>query len=453
MRKKILWSVIAVLLLAAVAVYVVTRPEPADTRYTNAYVLDDGLLLFIVPREGKVLRYRTMNGETGALWPVGGGQYEGGPGWAESAPVVNRIRFEMNGSVPTGLLWEKSGSPTRHAEALPLTQRQFTFKSGDLTLRGKLVLPSGTGPYATVVMVHGSEDFSGVDHYFEPYLYAANGFASLVFDKRGTGESEGRYVANFQALADDVVAAVHWLRTQNEIDGTRIHLAGFSQGGWIAPLAALKDGGIRSLLIGYGPMVPVIDEDRWGYVYPLQQQGYGEDALAKVDRINAVVADIVDRGENRWSELGRMLDESRDEPWMAAVKSGDSMLGMAAGSKAPLWMLRAYAWWKLDRNGKVPFIDRLYDPVPTAAALETPSLWIFGGEDSSMPTQWTLERLKQLQAAGKPIEYYVYPHADHGITRFEKDANGGRRDLGYEPDYFQRQIDWLRQPQISRGPT
>jgi len=444
MKQKILWSVLAVVLLGALGAYIATRPEPADTRFTGAYALEGGPLVFITPREGKVLRYRTMDGETGALWPVADGQYEGGSGWSEREPVVNRIRFEMEGGKPSGFIWERSGSPTRHAKALHLVEKQFTFKSGDLTLRGKLVLPAGTGPFSTVVMVHGSEDFSGVDYYFEPYMWAANGFAGLVFDKRGTGESQGKFTANFRVLADDVVAAVSWLRTQKEVDGTRIHLAGFSQGGWIAPLAALKDGHIRSLLIGFGPLVPVIDEDRWGYVYPMRQQGFGDAALAQVDRLNAVVADIVDRGQDRWSELGRMLEESRNEPWMAAMKSGDSMLAEIAKAKLPMWAVRLYADWKYDLGSEVPFIDRLYDPVPTAAALTTPSLWIFGGQDSSMPTQWTLDQLAKLQAAGKPIDDLIYPDADHGIVRFESDGNGGRRDLGYEPDYFKRQIEWFR---------
>src|SRR6185503_10488045 len=56
--------------------------------------------------------------------------------------------------------------------------------SGELQLRGKLVLPDaatyGPGPYPTVVIVHGSESYSAVDYYYEPYLYAANGFAALA---------------------------------------------------------------------------------------------------------------------------------------------------------------------------------------------------------------------------------------------------------------------------------
>jgi dienelactone hydrolase len=312
-------------------------------------------------------------------------------------------------------------------------------------LRGKLVLPEGTGPFPAVVIVHGSEDYSAVDYYYEPYMYAANGFAALAFDKRGTGESGGKYLQNFHVLSDDVVAAVRWLRSQPGIDGNRIHLAGFSQGGWIAPLAALKDGNIRSILVGYGVMVPVTGEDRWGYFYALQQKGFGADAVDAADRINAVMGDIVDRGQNRWSELGSMLDASRSQPWFAAVRGSDSGLGQVTGSKIPLWGWRVFLWWREHTDGDTPFIDRLYDPVPTMQKLQTPSLWLLGGEDSSAPTPWTLRELEKLQSAGRPVRYHVFPNADHGIMTFEKQENGERRYVGIEPDYYPMQIAWLRE--------
>jgi dipeptidyl aminopeptidase/acylaminoacyl peptidase len=295
------------------------------------------------------------------------------------------------------------------------------------------------------VIVHGSEDSSAVDYYYEPYLYAANGFAALAFDKRGTGESEGKYLQNFHVLSDDVVAAVRWLRAQPEIDGNRIHLAGFSQGGWIAPLAALKDGNIRSILVGYGVVVPVTGEDRWGYYYALQQKGFGADAVEAADRINAVIEDIVDRNQNRWSDLGAMLDAARSEPWFDAVRGSDSILGVVTGSKLPLWAWRVLAWWRFQSQGDTPFIDRVYDPVQTLQKLQTPSLWLLAGEDSSAPTPWTLSELDKLQAAGRPVRYHIFPDADHGILRFEEKADGERRYLGIEPDYYPMQIAWLRE--------
>jgi dienelactone hydrolase len=445
MRKKVLLILLAIFAAGAIGAYAVNRPEHADTRYTGAYVLDDDSLVFISPREGSVLRYRTMQGDSAALWPVGEGQYEGGEGWAEREPVVNRIHFEIgaNGR-PTGFTWQVAGA-SRQARALHLREQVFTFQSGDLKLRGKLVLPAGAGPFPVVVLVHGSESDSAVDHYFEPYMYAANGFAGLVFDKRGTGESEGRYLQNFDILSDDVLAAVHWLRSQPTIDPQRIHLAGFSQGGWIAPLAALKDGHIRSVLVGYGVMLPVTAEDRWGYVYALRQKGFDDAAIAQADRINDVIEDILDRRQDRWSELSRLLDSARAQPWYEAVRGSDSALGLVTGSKMPLWLARLYVWYRFDLRGGPRFIDRTYDPVLTAKQLQTPSLWLLAAEDSSAPTPWTVDELRKLQGEGVPLQYVVYPHVDHGILRYTEGNDGERHYLGYAPEYFPRQMEWLRQ--------
>jgi dienelactone hydrolase len=448
MKKKILLGLAALAVIVGIAVYVATRPEAADTRFTGAYALADGTLVFVSPREGKVLRYRTMNGESGVLWPTADGEYEGGPGWDQREPVTNRIKFDRADAGSQGFDWRRADDKPVRARRIDLPEHTSMFASGELQLRGKVVLPDaatyGPGPYPAVVIVHGSEDYSAVDYYFEPYLYAANGFAALAFDKRGTGESQGKYLQNFHVLSDDVVAAVRWLRTQPGIDGNRIHLAGFSQGGWIAPLAALKDGNIRSLLIGYGVMVPVTGEDRWGYFYALQQKGLGADAVAAADRVNALIEDIVDRRQNRWSELGSMLDAGRSQPWFAGVRGSDSMLGVLTDTKLPLWAMRVYLWWRIRSQGDTPFIDRVYDPVPTMQKLQTPSLWLLGGADSSAPTPWTLRELQKLQAEGRPVQVRVFADADHGIIKFVQAQNGERRYTGLEPDYYPAQIAWLR---------
>jgi dienelactone hydrolase len=403
--------------------------------------------VFVTPREGNILRYRQMNGETAALWPVGAAEYEGGAGWDQREPVINNFKF-ATAPGQRGFEWRRADDKVVEARRLDLPERTEMFPSGDLQLRGKLVLPAtsthGSGPFPAVVIVHGSESYSAVDHYYEPYMYAANGFAALAFDKRGTGQSQGKYLQNFHVLSDDVVAAVRWLRAQPGIDGDRIHLAGFSQGGWIAPLAALKDGNIRSILVGYGVMAPVTAEDRWGYFYALQQKGLGEDAVAAADRVNAVIEDIVDRGKNRWSELGAMLDAGRGQPWFDGVRGSDSILGFITDSKTPLWALRVWFWWRTQSQGDTPFIDRLYDPVETMHKLQTPSLWLLGGEDSSAPTPWTLRELDKLQAEGRPVQVRVFPDADHGIIRFMKHEDGSRRFIGIEPDYYPAQIAWLR---------
>jgi uncharacterized protein len=445
-RKR--WIFLALLVLAAVAVWFFGfRTEPLDPRFNGAYRLDDGRLVFVTARDGDTLSYSFMNGDSHALWPAGENTFEAGPGWRDRTPVQVRVAFSppRDGGYPEGFTWKGPDGAAKHARRMDLPETRFTFPSGDLTLRGKLVTPPGKGPFPAVVIVHGSGKESAVDGYSQPYLFASHGIATLVYDKRGTGESDGDYTQNFHVLARDVLAAVDWLRNQPVIDPERIHLSGYSQGGWIAPLAASKTRGIRSVLVNYGPMVPITGEDRWGYVYALRRKGFGEDALREADRINDVIGAVVDRGEDRWDELGRLLDESRNKPWFAAVQGSDSALGFVTGSRMPRWVMRLYAWWMLRPKKGEPFADRLYDPVPTVASLTgTPSLWLLADEDESMPTGWTAEKLEELRKAGRPIAMKIYPGTDHGILRFQETAAGEREYLGYHPEYFADQIAWLR---------
>ncbi len=420
------------------------RAEDPDTRFNGAYRLDDGHLVFVVPREGEVLRYRMMDGRSSALWPVSDTTYESGPGWAQREPVELTVEFDQpsDSRQTVELEWRPVGGPAQKGRRIDLPEINAAIPAGELELRSKLVLPLGEPPFPAVVLVHGSGAESAVDTYFMPYLFATHGIATLVYDKRGTGGSTGKYNQNFYLLSDDTVAVAEWLRERPEIDPDRIHLAGYSQGGWIAPLAASKTDTVQSLLINYGPMVPITEEDRWGYRYVLRVKGFGDDALAKADRINAVLSAIVDHGEDRWDELEALLDEAEGTDWYEAITGSDSMLGWVAEKDMPMWMARLFAWW-MTRGDEV-FVDRLYDPFPVVATLESPSLWIFGGEDSSMPTTDSIDKLEILRQDGRPLEVEVFPNAEHGILLYEGDDPFDRRYLGYAPGYLDLQVHWLR---------
>lgn len=445
-RKR--WIFLALLLLAAgVAWFTLFRTVPLDPSFNGAYRLDDGRLVVVVARDPDTLRYSFLNGESHALWFAGENTFEAGPGWSDRTPVQVRAAFQPpeKDGYSQGFTWKGPEGSEKRGQRLDLPETHFTFPSGDLTLRGKLVTPLGKGPFPAVVIVHGSGRDSAVDGYAQPYWFASHGIATLVFDKRGTGESDGEYTQNFHVLARDVLAAVDWLRRQPAIDPARIHLSGYSQGGWIAPLAASRTQGIRSVLVSYGPMVPITGEDRWGYVYALQQKGFGQDAIREADRINDALSGIVDRREDRWDEIDRLLDEAEGKPWFEAVKGSDSALGFVSETRLPNWILRIVAWWRLRPTGDEPFADRLYDPMPTVASLTaTPSLWLLADEDESMPTGWTVEKLEELRKAGRPIEFKIYPETDHGILRFEEGKHGERKYLGYHSEYFGDQIGWLR---------
>ena len=138
------------------------------------------------------------------------------------------------------------------------------------TLAGTLTRPKGQGnaaakmPALVTISGSGPQDrdsrISIVPNY-APFRDIADtlgrrGIAVLRFDDRGVGASGGastRNNATSADFADDVAAVVAYLRTRSDIDGTRIALAGHSEGGFIAPMVAAKDPTVRAIALLAGP--------------------------------------------------------------------------------------------------------------------------------------------------------------------------------------------------------
>lgn len=138
------------------------------------------------------------------------------------------------------------------------------------TLAGTLTRPKGRGNAAAkvpvVITISGSgpqdrDSRIGIVPNYAPFRDIADtlgrrGIAVLRFDDRGVGASGGassRASATSADFADDVAAVVAYLRTRSDIDGTRIALAGHSEGGLIAPLVAAKDPTLRAIALLAGP--------------------------------------------------------------------------------------------------------------------------------------------------------------------------------------------------------
>ncbi len=81
--------------------------------------------------------------------------------------------------------------------------------------------------------------------------YAHNGFATLRFNFRGVGSSQGDY-DNGVGEQDDVRAAIAYV---NQRDATAVDLAGYSFGAWVnARVAADKRSPIRSMMMVSPPV-------------------------------------------------------------------------------------------------------------------------------------------------------------------------------------------------------
>lgn len=115
------------------------------------------------------------------------------------------------------------------------------------------------------------------------------------------------------------------------------------------------------------------------------------------------------------------------------------------------WMLLPYSQSQLEAMAPkyiwgTPFY---YDPMQSLRAGTTPQLWILGGEDYEAPSAETSRRIKSLIADGRPFTLAVYPGAEHGMTLFEKGADGERVSTRYAPGYFAMIRDFARSGQLN----
>lgn len=123
----------------------------------------------------------------------------------------------------------------------------FTSDDG-ITLKGWLVRPAHPGKRAPAIIIcHGvganRSDFTQLAAFLSKH-----GYFALQFDFRAHGESGGSRTSLGYHEQQDIIAALHFLKTRPEIDPRRIGIYGFSLGGSSAILAAAKTGEFSAIV-------------------------------------------------------------------------------------------------------------------------------------------------------------------------------------------------------------
>jgi pimeloyl-ACP methyl ester carboxylesterase len=87
-----------------------------------------------------------------------------------------------------------------------------------------------------------------------------------------------------------------------------------------------------------------------------------------------------------------------------------------------------------------------FDPRPHLAEIASPSLWIFGGRDPSVPVDRSIEVLEAIRRErGREITIRVFPEGNHLL---HESAIGDRDEYPllqrFVPGYLDSMVDWMR---------
>jgi len=408
------------------------KPSTADDCQTGAYRFTDGEIIDIARSEGNTFRWRKFDGATGVLHPKQNGLWISTLGWTDRADG-HTVLFARCASGEIEFDGKK-------ARPIPFDVTDTVFEGRDgVKLAGRLVLPKGNGPVTIVVLVHGAERESARKTYALQRLLPAENIGAFVYDKRGTGESEGKYTQDFDTLAGDVVAAMRETRRIARTRCARIGYQGGSQGGWVAPLAATR-APVDFVIVSFGLAVSVIEEDQEEVALEMRLKGHTQEEISKALEVasaaEAVFESSFTKGFDRFDVVRAKY---RDEPWYKDLHGNFTHF------------ILPYTATEIREKGKdfafgTPF---RYDPMPTLRAVKYPQLWILGEDDLEAPSAETSRRIKTLRAEGKPITLALFPHAEHGMTEYEVAPDGERLSTRYAPGYFAMMRDFARNRQLS----
>jgi len=421
-KSKIAFRTIAA--LAILAAVVATGPAQAAATSTvgncriGAYRLQDGGVVDIGPSNGSALRWRQWSGETGALSPAHDDVWPSTRGWTDQ-PDGHAVSFA---ACSTGnLVFDKTPA---HRIDFDITDANFVSRG--TTLAGRLVLPKGSAAVPVVVLIHGSENYSGRDLYSLQRLMPAEGVGVFVYDKRGTGRSGGEYTQNFNVLADDAVAAMAEARRLAGARAGRMGFEGGSQGGWIAPLAASQTHADFSIS-SFGLLVTPLKEDREEIVLQMNLKHHEPNEIAKAleiaDAAGVLVTNNFTKGYARFDALRA---EYKNAPWYKDLD------GNFTGTLLPLSQAEMQARAK-ELN---PDVSWHYDGMAVQQKLGIPQLWVQATDDLDAPSAETNRKLKMLQSRGEPITIVMFPHSQHGIYEYETKPDGTRANTRNPDGYF-----------------
>lgn len=311
-----------------------------------------------------------------------------GPSGIQSHYVIERVSGRFH-------VYREFRRPQTPRYPVPYYEQEVVFDTPnpEVSPVGTLTYPASAGSFPAVVLIAGTGAHNrdaGVSLHKSLLVLADHltrqGFAVLRYDKRGVGLTGGELhpASTTDDYASDVLAAVHFLQQQPNIDPARIGLIGHSEGGIIAPMvAAQAPNEVRFIVMLAGSGLPGID------VKSLQ-----DEAARKADGMPALLIAANRKQERELYEIAASTSNHDDA--MAHMKAATNALSaeVKAEVEIPEQGLPDEAFEAL----LTPWFRRflVIDPRQYLERLKCPVLALIGEKDLQVPPK---ENMPEIVAA------------------------------------------------------
>lgn len=328
---------------------------------------------------------------------------------------------------------QAEASETWHVEGSPrVVAQEIQFRNGEAHLAGTLYLPENGDHLPAVVALHGASDAtrkSAIYRHLREGL-PAMGFAVLVYDRRGSGDSTGTLNGiDYKTLADDAIAGQSALAKVPRIDAKRIGFWGFSQGGWLAVLAASRSPSTAFAISISAPLVTPEQQMQFATTNLLTVRGYSQENVKQMLETRTAWTDYL-KGKGTRETAVNALQKVETQPWF-------ELAFMPKASQ--LTTDPEHNSWRKEMDE---------DLIAAVRKVEIPLLFIYGGSDPWIPVAQSMQQLRSLTTQQHNIEYAVVTNANHEMMYLEHDTMAfGEKTMNERapqaPEYFMVMSSWL----------
>ena len=329
--------------------------------------------------------------------------------------------------------------------------RPVRFAGAGLELAGELIFPAGEPPFPAAVLLHGAG--WGERDFYRVFAecFAEAGVASLIFDRRGHGESDGPRDMDLFVLGHDAAAAYRFLAEQPEIDPRRAGLWGYSNGAWVAALAAAEVGEPAFLVLTGAAGVTPGRAEAYRRAQDLRHQGIAPATADAVERAWTKIFGYVATG-------ARDDDPSEELAGLARVIQADPALAQLAVPEFVRERPELHSVPHFDQpplNGPLDAIagsspDMGYDPITDLLRLRCPTLVVLAENDANVAPEESLIAFKALARARRGVRVEMVAGANHLFARNAASERGNAELLQrpmrreeFDPRYFEVMAGWL----------
>jgi pimeloyl-ACP methyl ester carboxylesterase len=324
------------------------------------------------------------------------------------------------------------------------------FAGERVELAGEIVAPDSGQPFPAVVMLHGAGHGERDFYRTIAERFAEEGVASLIFDRRGHGASGGERDMDLFVLGRDAEAAWQFLAQQQEVDSSRTGLWGYSNGAWVASLAAAELPDVAFLVLTGAAAVTPGRAEAYRRAHDLRTQGIAAETVAAVERAWTLIFGYVGSGaqDHPGKELARLSEVIREDTTLQGlsvpefVRERPELDSVPRFDRPPLdGSLDALA-------GSSP--DMGYDPIPVLMSLGCPTLVVLAEHDANIPPEESLGQFNLVARSRSNVRVEMLRGAGHSFTAVPVSERDGsellrrplRRDE-YHPGYLDLMSAWL----------